>query len=349
MTKVRIHKYLADIGVASRRAIEEMILEGRITVNSQAIRKLPCFVTIGEDQIRVDGRLIKAKHSNKVYFLLNKPRGVVCTASDPRGRPKAVDLIPKTGHRIYCVGRLDEDSTGIIVMTNDGELTQKLTHPSYEVPKTYVVEVEGRIEHDGLQKLQRGIYLDGSRTKSARVRVLKKGFTQSMLEIQLSEGRNREIRRLLSRLGHEVKRLKRTAIGRITDRGLKIGSCRALTPTEVRQLQKYVETPPPASPKSAKPAAARKTPSRKSEPRKGSATRPTSRKPARKYAEKASPAKTTSASGKATAKPTRARKSATAKPTRSKRGATAKPRRAAKPAGTRIIRRKKPSRPNRTE
>ncbi len=259
MQKVRIHKYLADIGVASRRAIEEMILEGRITVNSQAIRKLPCFVEIGGDQIRVDGRLIKAKHSNKVYFLLNKPRGVVCTASDPRGRPRAVDLVPKVGQRIYCVGRLDEDSTGIIVMTNDGELTQKLTHPSYEVPKTYVVEVEGMIEHADMQKLKSGMFLDGKRTKAARVRVLKKGFKRSVLEIQLSEGRNREIRRMLSRLGHEVQRLKRTAIGRIVDRGLKIGSCRQLTPTEVRQLKKYVETAPDARPSPPRAAAARQT------------------------------------------------------------------------------------------
>lgn len=238
MEKTRIQKILAGAGIASRRTIETMVLEGRISVNGKTIAKLPCFIEDG-DLIRVDGKKIKwnAPH-HKIYFLLNKPKGVVCTQSDPQGRPRAIDVIgPKKRQRIYCVGRLDVDSTGLLILTNDGEFTQRMTHPSYGVPKKYVVQVDGEMKSHQIDKLKAGMHLDGKRTKPALVKVLQRNSKQTLLEVRLHEGRNREIRRLLAYLGYTVRRLKRTAIGPITDRGLGIGKFRILTPDEVKELQ----------------------------------------------------------------------------------------------------------------
>lgn len=241
MEKLRIQKYLAEIGVASRRAVEEMVLEHRISVNGKTITELPCFVQPEQDTIRVDGRLIKKPRNiegGRVYYLLNKPRGVVCSQSDPSGKPLAVDLIPKISQRVYCVGRLDVDSTGLIILTNDGSLTQYLTHPKYGVSKTYVVSIDGSITAEDIEKLKKGMYLDGKKTQGVGVRVMKRGAHGSILSMQLTEGRNREIRRMLARLGYNVEKLKRTAIGPLTDRGLKIGSGRVLSDAEVSKLKK---------------------------------------------------------------------------------------------------------------
>ncbi len=239
MAKVRVQKHLAELGVASRRAVEEMILEGRVSVNGKLIVDLPCFVDPDSDKIMVDGRYIKKPRTEKkIYFLLNKPKGVICTQSDPLGRPRAVDLVGHVGKRVYCVGRLDEDSTGLIIITNDGDLTEYLTHPRYCVEKTYVVEVDGRVVSEDITKLKQGVYLDGKRTQNAKVKIIKRGPARSLLEIKLTEGRNREIRRILAGLGHKVRKLKRTAIGPITDRGLKVGSNRCLSFAEVGRLRK---------------------------------------------------------------------------------------------------------------
>lgn len=238
MPKQRIQKVLSAAGVASRRAVEEMILEGRITVNGSPVTELPCFVDLAEDDVRVDSRRIRPQTAPKVYILLNKPRGVVCTQSDPQGRPRAVDLVPKVPGRIYCVGRLDVESTGLIVLTNDGELTQHLTHPSHGVVKTYVADVDGRLTGEEISRLKAGTYLDGRSTQGAQVKMLRRSATRSLVEIRLAEGRNREVRRVLARVGHKVRRLKRVAIGPITDRGLKIGSYRRLTRKEVGQLRR---------------------------------------------------------------------------------------------------------------
>ena len=238
MPKERIHKALANAGVASRRAVEEMVTEGRVTVNGRAVRELPCFVDLAEDEVRVDGKKVRKLRSANTYFLLNKPRGVVCTQKDPSGRPRAVDLVPAKGKRVYCVGRLDADSTGLILLTDDGELTEHLTHPSHGVPKTYVVEVDGHVDGSRIERLKTGMHLDGRRTARARARVLKRGRDRSRLEITLREGRNREIRRLLARLGHKVRRLHRAAIGPIRDRGLKIGGFRVLKQDEVARLRR---------------------------------------------------------------------------------------------------------------
>ena len=237
--KIRIQKVLAAEGVASRRAIEEMILEGRITVNGGRIERLPCFVDLAEDDVRVDGKPVRPRRrTRKIYFLLNKPRGVVCTQRDPEGRPRAVDLLPAMTERIYPVGRLDVSSTGLIILTNDGELTEHLTHPRYGVVKTYVVEVSGRIDADRVAAMRKGLYIDGRRMQGAGVKILRRSPQRSLLEISLREGRNREIRRMLARLGHNVRHLRRVAIGPVTDRGLKIGSFRLLRPAEVSRLMR---------------------------------------------------------------------------------------------------------------
>jgi pseudouridine synthase len=237
---IRIQKVLADAGVASRRASEQIVLEGRVRVNGLVVRDLPCFVNPESDEIRVDGRKIKnaVRGERKVYFLVNKPKGVVCTQKDELGRPRAVDLLPENVGRVHCVGRLDVDSTGLLLLTNDGELTNYLTHPSHEVEKTYVVEINGRLNEDDVRRLKRGIYLDGKRTGGAGLKVLRKGRDKSALEIRLREGRNREIRRILARLGHKVVKLKRVAIGPVTSRGLKAGSFRTLSQNEIRALSR---------------------------------------------------------------------------------------------------------------
>jgi 23S rRNA pseudouridine2605 synthase len=217
-----------------------MVQLGQIEVNGEVVRKLPCFVTPGEDEIVVDGRRISRRRraEEKVYFLLNKPRNVVCTSSDPQGRRKAVDFLPPIKQRVYTVGRLDAESTGLILLTNDGELTQHLTHPSGEVPKTYIVTVKGCVVEDQINRMKRGLYIDGKRTVGAGVKVEQRGPTQTLLRITLREGRNREIRRMLVRLGHKVHRLRRVAIGPITDKGLGVGQVRTLSTKEVHLLRK---------------------------------------------------------------------------------------------------------------
>ena len=239
MAKVRIQKVLAAAGLASRRAVEEMVRAGRVSVNGQVVTELPCFVS-PSDEIMVDGQKVRKRPERKVYYLLNKPRGVLCTSKDEpgRNRPRAVDLIPPIGRRVYCVGRLDEDSTGLIILTNDGELTHRLTHPSFGVVKTYRARVDGRVTPEELAALRRGMYLDGRRTRGATVRVLHRGTNETLLELRIAEGRNRQVRRMLARLGHKVRRLHRCAIGPVTDRGLKIGNYRQLRPAEVAALKK---------------------------------------------------------------------------------------------------------------
>jgi len=239
MAKVRIQKLLAAAGLASRRDVEEMVRQGRISVNGQIVTSLPVFVGPA-DEIRVDGMLVRKRPEQKVYILLNKPRGVVCTQRDEPGfdRPKAADLVGDVGARLYCVGRLDEDSTGLIILTNDGELTHRLTHPRYGVVKTYIAHVAGRLGPEDIRALRRGIFLDGRRTRGAQVRLLRRGGEISLLQLRISEGRNRQVRRMLARLGHNVRRLHRAAIGPIDDRGLKIGRFRYLSPREVAALRK---------------------------------------------------------------------------------------------------------------
>jgi 23S rRNA pseudouridine2605 synthase len=231
----RLQKVLAAAGVASRRKCEELILDGVVCVNRKVVDKLPAFADPERDVITVNGMEIRA--ARKVYFLLNKPKGVICTNSDPQGRKKAIDIV-KTRGRIFCVGRLDIDSTGIIILTNDSELTNRLTHPRYGLAKTYVVSVKGEVGGEQIEKLKKGIWLSEGKTGRAAIKVLRRSRKESLVEVAIREGLNREIRRMFAKVGLLVKSLKRTRIGKITDRGIGVGKYRMLTKDEVAYLRK---------------------------------------------------------------------------------------------------------------
>ncbi len=234
----RIQKVLAAAGYGSRRACEDLVREGHVQVNGTYVRKLPVLVDPEADDIRIDGR--RLKKAKLVYYLLHKPKGVLCTNSDPAGRMRAIDLLRGVRQRVYPVGRLDASSTGLLLMTNDGELADLLTHPRYGIEKTYQATVAGRISTAAIEKFKKGVWLAEAKTQPGRVKVLRRGREDSILEIKIREGRNRHIRRVLARLGHKVLRLKRTRIGRLGMRGLGLGSFRLLTSQEVQALRKLV-------------------------------------------------------------------------------------------------------------
>lgn len=229
----RLQKVLARAGLASRRAVEDWIRAGRITVNGRVAR-LGERVDPDKDEVQVDGSPVPLRE-DLVYYLLNKPAGVVSTADDPQGRPTVVDLVTPEA-RVWPVGRLDIDSEGAVILTNDGDLTLRLTHPRYEVPKKYVAEVEGAVSVGTARKLRRGIELDDGPTAPADARVLERGDAFSLVEVTISEGRNRQVRRMMDSVGHPVRRLVRVAIGTIEIGRLRPGTYRRLGPAEIRRL-----------------------------------------------------------------------------------------------------------------
>jgi len=234
----RINKLLAAAGLGSRRQVDELITDGRVEINGKTITQVGVKVDADTAKISVDGEALK-RH-RPLYFAVHKPAGVLCTNSDPEGRPRVIDLVP--GHnRLFPVGRLDSSSTGLILLTNDGELAQRLAHPRNSVPKSYHVVVAGQVEMDSMRRLQRGIYLaEGfARVDGAKIRRVRKGCTE--IEITLSEGKNREIRRVLARLGHKVITLRRLAIGPLRLANMPEGSYRPLSQEEVVQLYNAVE------------------------------------------------------------------------------------------------------------
>jgi pseudouridine synthase len=235
MAKERLQKVLAAAGIDSRRRCEELILDGVVRVNKKVVDTLPAFVDPDVDVITVHGRTLRP--AQKVYYLLHKPRGVICTNSDPQGRRKAIDLVPDK-QRVFCVGRLDIDTSGLVLITNDTDLANRLTHPRYGVAKRYVVTVEGSLEDNHLEKLKKGVWLAEGKAVAAGIKVLHRGAKESMLEITLKRTLNRQIRRMLARVGLEVKTLKRTRIGRLDIRGLGPGRWRLLTGSEVEHLRK---------------------------------------------------------------------------------------------------------------
>jgi 23S rRNA pseudouridine2605 synthase len=235
MARQRLQKVLAAAGDESRRKREDLILDGAVHVNGKVVDKLPAFVDPEKDIISVNGKRIRA--AKKVYYLLNKPKGVICTNFDPQGRKKAIDVI-KGRERIFCVGRLDADSTGVLILTNDSQLANKLTHPRYKVPKTYLAEVKGQIRAEHIEKLKKGVWLAEGKTGKASVKILKRSHRQSLLEITIQQGLNRQVRRMLAKVGVPVKSLKRTHIGKLTTRGLGVGKFRTLTKAEVTHLER---------------------------------------------------------------------------------------------------------------
>jgi len=225
---VRLNAYLARAGVASRRRADELIKAGRVTVNGEP-GQLNTFVE-SRDVVEVDGGRVQKQEL--AYLLLHKPAGVVTTASDPQGRATVVELVPREP-RVVPVGRLDADTTGALLLTNDGELAHRLAHPRYGVEKTYVVEVEGSPSDAVLQRLAHGIELDDGLTSPARVRRVRAG----VLELTIHEGRNRQVRRMLEAVGHRVVRLHRSVYAGLTVEGLAAGAWRALSPDEVQRLR----------------------------------------------------------------------------------------------------------------
>ncbi len=233
--KERLQKVLAAAGIASRRKCEELILSGIVRVNRKVVDELPVFVNSASDVITVDGKRIHA--AEKVYYLLNKPKGVICTSSDPYGRKKVVDLID-CPERIFAVGRLDADTTGLLILTNDSELANRLTHPRYEIDKTYEVRIKGRMDGPAIEKLKKGVHLAEGKTGRAAVKVIKRSNAESLLQIVIRQGLNRQIRRMMARVGFRVRALKRTRIGNISIKGLAPGRSKKLTKSQVAYLKK---------------------------------------------------------------------------------------------------------------
>jgi 23S rRNA pseudouridine2605 synthase len=260
--QVRLQRYLAMAGAGSRRHCEEFILTGRVTVDGQTVRELGTRIDPDSQLIRLDGERIRVER--RVYYLLNKPIGYLCTRRDPDGRPRVIDLFPRDRERLFTVGRLDEHSQGLIVVTNDGELAHQLAHPRFRVRKIYQVQVAGVPTRDTVQQLTKGAYFAEGRFKAAEAKLLKVHKQSALLEIVLMEGQNREIRRLLAKLGHKVQRLTRVALGPLELGPVPIGHFRPLTSQEVRALYTLVQTRPG---KGKKPAGkARRSDSPKSRP-----------------------------------------------------------------------------------
>ena len=246
---VRLNKYLADHGVASRRACDELISAGKVIVDGLPETKLGTKVDPVLQTVEVDGVLLRAEGTSRRYYLLNKPAGVVCTNERRETRPRAIDLIrdPSKG-RIYTVGRLDEESKGLILITNDGEFAQRIAHPRFGVPKTYAVKVVGNIDEDAVQKVRGGVYLSEGKTGGARIVVIRRTRNYSFLNVTLREGINREVRRIFARVGYKVVDLKRVSIGPLNDRGIKIGHWRSLSRPEVEYLLEWSDPQSPVRP-----------------------------------------------------------------------------------------------------
>jgi 23S rRNA pseudouridine2605 synthase len=231
----RLQKVLAGAGLGSRRKCEELIVEGRVEIDRKVVTELGTRVDPAAQQIRVDGVMLR--QPKLVYYAVNKPPGMVCTNRDPSGRPRVIDLLPKGEQRLFSVGRLDLNSEGLILLTNDGDLANRLTHPRYGVRKTYRVLVAGHPDREVTTKLRQGVRLAEGVAKVTGVRIKQRRKQSTILEMVLEEGRNREIRRVLAKVGHKVLLLVRTAVGPITLGELGPGQYRQLTSREVASLR----------------------------------------------------------------------------------------------------------------
>ncbi|HVU99910.1 MAG TPA: pseudouridine synthase [Verrucomicrobiae bacterium] len=231
---VRLQKFLAEAGVASRRASEQLIREGRVSVNGGTASVLGTKVDPLHDKISVDGRPVRQKR--KIYLALNKPKGLVCSRNDELNRPTVYDLLPKEWGHLYSVGRLDFNSEGLLFLTNDGELSLQLTHPRFGVRKKYIVTIEGRVDEELLGTLTKGVYSDGERLKAEKARLHSASNSQSVIELELAEGKYREVRRMFEIQNRIVKRLQRVQIGRIKLGELRPGRWRTLTESEIKSL-----------------------------------------------------------------------------------------------------------------
>ena len=245
----RIQKVLADAGMGSRRNCETAVEEGRVTVNGHRIDGLPAWVNAAEDDIRMDGRRIKPTERD-VYVMLFKPKGYLSTNSDPEGRALAVDLVQHPSHaRLFPVGRLDAESSGLLLMTNDGALANRLTHPRFEMAKGYEVMVNGRVNDEDVERLERGIFVPGKQAgegarAGGKLVILKRDTGRTLLYMELRESRNRDIRNVLAALGHPIKKLRRVRMGPLQLKSLQAGEWRELTPKELAVLREHAFATP---------------------------------------------------------------------------------------------------------
>lgn len=237
---IRLNRYLAQCGIASRRHADELIVKGAVKINGRAVRELGTLVNYADD-VEVEGRVVRPPRQ-PTYLLVNKPAGVVTTMRDPERRPTVAELLPH-GTRGVPVGRLDYDTSGVLLITDDGELANRLLHPRFGVEKTYRAAVAGRLSQAEVAKLQRGMSLDGVRTAPAKVRVVSSARERSIVEITIHEGRNRQVRRMFEALGHPVVALTRTRFGPLRLGALAGGAVRSLTPRELAALERHRRPP----------------------------------------------------------------------------------------------------------
>ena len=231
---MRLQKFLAESGVASRRASEAIILEGRVSINGRVVRTLGTKIEPGHDRIELDGQPLKTRR--KIYIAVNKPPGFLCTRKDPLNRNTVFDLLPPEWAHLVSVGRLDRDSEGLLVLTNDGDFVLRLTHPRYGVRKIYQAAVEGKVHPPMLKRFTQGIEDDGEILKAEKARTISATNSKSVVELELAEGRNREVRRLFASQELNVIKLQRIQIGRIKLGELPVGKWRTLTDTEIKSL-----------------------------------------------------------------------------------------------------------------
>ncbi len=233
---MRINKFMATCGVASRRKCDELIEKGRVKVNANVCKKLGMQINPEQDLVTVDDCPIRLTN-NFVYYMLNKPCNVVTTVSDPNGRPTVMDYMPQGKNRIFPIGRLDYNTSGLLLFTNDGDVAQKLLHPSFEFGKTYVVDIKGNILDAEIKKLQNGVDIGDFVTSPAKVEILKTTPTTTTLKIVIHEGKNRQVRRMFDAVGHKVQKLQRVAVGKIKLGDLPLGKYRELTKEEIAYIK----------------------------------------------------------------------------------------------------------------
>ena len=235
----RLQKILAEAGFGSRRKCEELILKGKVEVDGMPVKLLGARFDPAVNKILCDGNPVKVE--NKSYFIVNKPRGYICTNSDELGRPRVIDLINNIDQRLYTVGRLDADSEGLIIVTNDGFIANKLSHPRYGIEKTYFVEISGSISNESLDFVKKGVWLAGGKLSGVKIRDLRRSNKKSCFDMTLHEGKNREIRRMLAKVGHKVRLLRRTSIGPIRlDTRLRVGKYKKIEKEKIYALLKGV-------------------------------------------------------------------------------------------------------------